>query len=33
MGRARSTNREIEEFIYAIGGKARGKENTMRTRT
>jgi hypothetical protein len=33
MGRACSTNEGDEECIYAIGGKARRKETTRKTKT
>jgi hypothetical protein len=32
MGRACSTNRGKEEFIYGVGGKARRKETTGKTK-
>jgi hypothetical protein len=33
MGRAYSKNTVEEEYIYDIGGKARRKENTRKTKT
>jgi hypothetical protein len=33
MGRAYSTNREEEEYIYDIDGKARRKETTKKAKT
>jgi hypothetical protein len=33
MGGACNTNDEEEEYMYAIDGKARGKETTRKTRT
>jgi hypothetical protein len=33
MGMAYSTNGDEEHCIYDIGGKARGKETTMKTKT
>jgi hypothetical protein len=33
MGGASSTNEEEEERVYVVGGKARGKEATMKTKT
>jgi hypothetical protein len=33
MGGPCSTNEGIEERVYIIGGKARGKETTRKTKT